>query len=204
MNAKFFSLPVEKQETIINAGFRVFSRNSYKKSPMSEIADAAGIGKSLLFHYFHNKKEFYLFLWNKCAEVTMEALQRCGCYQQQDLFDSMYKGMKAKFEIMRQYPDIGKFVMKAYYEKDAEVCGDIQKSIGKIGDYKRNARLLNMDPEQFIPGLDIEMMYQDMFWATEGYLWEKMQQGEIDVDELERDFTRLFDFWKSIYLRKEG
>lgn len=199
MNEKFYNLPAEKQETIINAGFRVFAQNSYKKSPMSEIADAAGISKSLLFHYFHNKKEFYLFLWNKCAEVTMEALQRCGCYQQQDLFDSMYKGMKAKFEIMRLYPDIGKFVMKAYYEKDPEVCDDIQKSIGKIGDYKRNARLLNMDPKQFVSGLDIEMMYQDMFWATEGYLWEKMQQGEIDVDELERDFTRLLDFWKSVY-----
>ena len=62
MNEKFFSLPIEKQEAIINAGYRVFSENSYKKSPMSEIADAAGISKSLLFYYFHNKKELYLFL----------------------------------------------------------------------------------------------------------------------------------------------
>ena len=55
MNDKFFLLPEEKQQAIINAGFQVFSRNSYRKSPMSEIADAAGISKSLLFHYFHNK-----------------------------------------------------------------------------------------------------------------------------------------------------
>ena len=61
MNEKFFSLPIEKQEKIINAGFRVFSQNSYKKSLMSEIADAAGISKSLLFHYFHNKKNFIFF-----------------------------------------------------------------------------------------------------------------------------------------------
>ena len=57
MNEKFFSLPTEKQQAIINAGYRVFSQNSYKKSPMSEIAAAAGISKSLLFHYFKNKKE---------------------------------------------------------------------------------------------------------------------------------------------------
>ena len=43
MNEKFFSLPQEKQQAIINAGYRVFSRNSYRKSPMSEIAEAAGI-----------------------------------------------------------------------------------------------------------------------------------------------------------------
>ena len=56
MNEKFFSLPEEKQLAMINAGYRVFSRNSYKKSPMSEIAAEAGISKSLLFHYFPNKK----------------------------------------------------------------------------------------------------------------------------------------------------
>ena len=70
MNQKFFSLPEEKQQAIINAGYRVFSRNSYKNSPMSEIAEAAGISKSLLFHYFLNKKELYLFLWDKCAHTA--------------------------------------------------------------------------------------------------------------------------------------
>lgn len=56
MNEKFYALPIEKQQAIINAGYRVLSKSSYKKSPMSEIADAAGISKSLLFHYFYNKE----------------------------------------------------------------------------------------------------------------------------------------------------
>ncbi len=59
MNERFNNLPKEKQQAIINAGYREFSQNSYKNSPMSEIADAAGICKSLLFHYFRNKKELY-------------------------------------------------------------------------------------------------------------------------------------------------
>ena len=62
MNEKFFSLPPEKQQRILNAGFRVFSQNSYKQSPTSEIAAEAGISKALLFHYFRNKQELYLFL----------------------------------------------------------------------------------------------------------------------------------------------
>ncbi|MGN0354512.1 MAG: TetR/AcrR family transcriptional regulator [Muricoprocola sp.] len=60
---------MEKQQAIINAGYRAFSQNSYKNSPMSEIADSAGISKFLLFYYFRNKKELYLFLWDKCAEM---------------------------------------------------------------------------------------------------------------------------------------
>ena len=80
MNERFFSLPAEKQQAIINAGYRVFSQNSYKNSPMSEIAAAACISKSLLFHYFHNKKELYMFLWDKCAEINLEYLTKYGCY----------------------------------------------------------------------------------------------------------------------------
>lgn len=49
MNEKFFSLPGEKRRAILNAGYRVFSHNSYKNSPMSEIAGQAGISKSLLY-----------------------------------------------------------------------------------------------------------------------------------------------------------
>ena len=48
------------------------------------------------------------------------------------------------------------------------------------------------------------MMYLDMYWASEGYLWERLQRGTIDPDEMERDFLALLEFWKKIYLRKEG
>ena len=51
MNPKFYALPQAKQEAIIQAGYRVFGQHTYKKAPMSAIADAAGISKPLLFHY---------------------------------------------------------------------------------------------------------------------------------------------------------
>ena len=89
MNERFYTLPPEKQQRIINAGFRIFSQNSYRKSPMQEIADDAGISKSLLFHYFQNKKELYLFLWNKAADITTEYLTLSRCYESTDLFEMM-------------------------------------------------------------------------------------------------------------------
>lgn len=203
MNEKFFSLPEAKQNAIINAGYRVFSQNSYKNSPMSEIAGEAGISKSLLFHYFQNKKELYLFLWDKCAETTIEYLTRYDCYGQKDLFESMFRGMQAKMEIIRLHPDMGSFVIKAFYEKDAQISAAVQASYRRYFNYKADSTLVNLDPNQFIPGLDIKMMYQDMYWASEGYLWEMVQRGDFDVERMEQDFVRLINFWKSIYLRKE-
>ena len=202
MNDKFFTLPKAKQEAIINAGFRVFSQNSYKKSPMSEIADAAGISKSLLFHYFYNKRELYFFLWDQCMRATTEALEKNLSFVPNDFFEMMYKGLKIKADVMRRYPDLGAFVVKSYYEKDPDVCEDLQKLIAKYTDFKASPILAALDPEQFIPGLDLQMMYRTMYWASEGYLWEKVQQGGVDADEMEADFIKIIDFWKTVYTKQ--
>lgn len=203
MNEKFFSLPEEKQQAIINAGYKVFSQNTYHNSPMREIAEAAGISKSLLFHYFHNKKELYLFLWDTCAKKTIAYLTECECYSQQGLFESMERGMRAKMELISQYPDMANFTIKAFYEKDPEICAAVSESYHRYFNLKADRARINFDPAQFVSGLDIPMMYREMYWASEGYLWEMVQRGPVNTAEMEKDFTRLIAFWKSIYLRKE-
>lgn len=202
MNEKFYALPEEKRQAIINAGFRVFSRNTYKKSPVQEIADCAGVSKSLLFHYFRNKKELYLFLWEQAAEITLEALARYGCYEPYDLFEMMERGMQAKLAIMRLYPDMAAFAVKAFYEKDPDISSEIRKSYRYHFSLKAQAALARLDPEDFVPGLDLELMYREMYLASEGYLWEMLRQGDsLDARTLEKDFARLLKFWKTIYLR---
>ena len=161
------------------------------------------ISKSLLFHYFRNKKELYLFLWDKCAETTIEYLTRYHCYSQGELFESMERGMRAKMEIIRLYPDMGNFTIRAFYEKDPEISAAIQESYHRYFNFKADRTRVNFNPEQFVPGLDIPMMYREMYWASEGYLWEMVQRGGVDMEQMERDFRQLIDFWKSIYLRKE-
>lgn len=203
MNEKFFSLPEERQQTILNAGYRVFSQNTYKNSPMSEIAAEAGISKSLLFHYFRNKKELYLFLWDKCAETTIAILTDYDCYGQRSLFESMERGILAKMEICRRYPYMAIFAIRAFYEPDAELCAAIQESYHRYFNLKADSARVNMDPAQFIPGLDISMMYREMYWASEGYLWEMVQRGVVDMTQMEQDFTNMLRFWKNVYLRKE-
>ena len=109
MNEKFYSLPEEKRNRIINAGFKVFAKNSYKKSPVGEIAEEAGISKSLLFFYFKNKKELYLFLLKTAEEETRNALMETNVYSGDGIFDIMYNGLLVKANMMRKYPDMRNF-----------------------------------------------------------------------------------------------
>lgn len=40
--------------------------------------------------------------------------------------------MRAKMEIIRLYPDMGNFTIKAFYEKEPEICAAIQESYHNI------------------------------------------------------------------------
>lgn len=202
MNDKFYSLPLEKRQSIINAGYKVFSQNSYKNAPVKEIADEANISKSLLFYYFKNKKELYLYLWENCAQITLECLKKHGCYEKCDYFSAMERGMKAKMEIIRSYPNMGNFVIKAYYEEDKDISLAINESYQKhlLASEKRLS--INLDPDQFVDGLDLEMMRKEMHYASEGYLWNLTRQEKIDFEKMEEEFSKLIEYWKSIYLKK--
>ena len=95
------------------------------------------------------------------------------------------------------------FSVHAFCEKDAEISAAIQESYHRYFNLKADRNRLNLDPAQFIPGLDISLMYREMYWASEGYLWEMVQRGNVDFDRMEKDFTELIGFWKHIYLKKE-
>ena len=201
MNEKFYALSEEKQNAIINAGFKVFARNSYKRSPVNEIAIEAGISKSLLFFYFRNKKELYIFLLKKSEELTKRTLMESGVMNGTDIFDIMYRGLLAKASMMKKYPDMGNFSIKAYYEKDPEVVKDVQKIVAPYTKMETNMTLPPLDKSKFKEGLDLNMMYQDMYLASEGYLWRMQQTDKLDIDKMVADYKKIIDFWKSIYLK---
>ena len=202
MNEKFYALPIEKQNRIINAGFKVFAENSYKKSPVNEIALEAGISKSLLFFYFKNKKELYLFLLKQSEEITMRTLMESGVYSENDdIFDMMYKGLLVKAKMMKDYPDMGKFSIKAYYEKDPEVASEVREIIAPYTEMNTNQSLPPMDLSKFKDGIDIRLMYQDMYLASEGYLWRMQQTDDLDIDKMVEDYKEIIEFWKTIYLK---
>lgn len=201
MNEKFLALPKEKQDRMINAGFRVFSRNSYKKSPVQEIALEAGISKSLLFFYFRNKKDLYLYLWQKVEEVTKATLADSKCYEATDIFDMMYRGILAKTDILKDYPDMLNFSVKAYYEDDPEVRDEVRKRVEPYTTITTNTTLPPIDPKDFKEGLDLEKMYKYMYLASEGYLWQLSQRGNVDIDQVVNDYKDMIEFWKELFLK---
>ena len=204
MNERFFDLPQDKRRRMLNAGYRVFAQNSYKKSPMSEIADAAGISKSLLFHYFGNKRGLYLFLWDQCVQLTQQMLEAYGCYEPLDFFSQMRRGLRAKMALTRQYPEMAMFAIKSFYEKDPAIQPVIRESYARHLASRGYGTVKSLRREDFGPGVNLPMMCREMFLASEGYVWEALLRGNVDADRMEREFEAMIDFWEETYGAKEG
>jgi TetR/AcrR family fatty acid metabolism transcriptional regulator len=65
----------DKRELILDAAIKVFARNGYHGSRISDIAREAGIAYGLVYHYFKNKEEILRFIFERRWSGFLEALE---------------------------------------------------------------------------------------------------------------------------------
>lgn len=199
MNDKFFKLPLEKQQRIINAAYKVFSQSNYKKAPMSEIAEEGGISKALLFHYFGNKKGLYLYLWINAMEMTRKAVREYKTLETNDFFEMLKRSLLSKCSLMRDYPHMYAFSLRAYYETDSEIKSAIQENYSDVSEASEKIVFEKMDTSWFRQDIDLKTMYDEIFYAIDGYMLKKYRSNSIVPNEIEQEIIVLIDFWKKVY-----
>ncbi|MFR8799995.1 MAG: TetR/AcrR family transcriptional regulator [Blautia massiliensis (ex Durand et al. 2017)] len=202
MNNKFFKLPVEKQQRIINAAYKVFSQNSYKKAPMSEIANEGGISKALLFHYFVNKKELYMYLWTNALDMTRKVITEYKTLETSDFFEMLKRSLLSKCSLMRSYPYIYAFSLSAYYETAEEIKETIQKSYSAASRTSEHIVFDKIDISGLRKDIDLRMMYTEILYAVDGYMLNKYRSGQIIADEIEQEITVMINFWRKVYTQE--
>lgn len=201
MNPKFYQLPQGKQRRIVNAGYQVFSEHPYRNAPMSEIAAAANISKSLLFHYFHNKLELYSCLWNHCVQVTFHALQSHAVLDTTDFFEMLRRSTEAKCHVMETYPFLWAFSMRAYYEQDAQIRQVVRPDFVRRTEESLIQIRERINLACLKPGIPLDLIYQEILWASEGYMYTKYLSGQVNPSLIRADFEHLIRLWETAYGR---
>ena len=71
---------VDKRRLILDAAVRVFARQGFHQSRVSDIADEAGVAYGLVYHYFQSKDEvldtLFLERWGVMIEAILEIDRR--------------------------------------------------------------------------------------------------------------------------------
>ena len=200
---KFLSLPAQKQKMIIDAALESFSTNGYKKASISDIATAAGISKSMVFHYFGTKKALYFYLIELCGKTLVDETTEKFDKSITDFFDRINLAANIEIAVIKKHPYLFSFFKSVYFETDEEVFGDIKRIFAQ-GEALRNQLTLDgMDISKFKEDIDPKLVMKMLVWLVEGYLSELPSKSEIDIDTLCKEFDKCLSLLKS-NLYKEG
>ena len=200
MNKNFFALEKDRRNQILNGAFRVFGENEYRKASTAEIAAAGGISKSLLFHYFGSKKALYLFLYDCGYDVIREnmRLETCGC--RDDFFALLKWTNVKKLEIMQTYPDLFRFLVRAYFDEKSEASAEIREKNMQLTGNSIEHILAAVNPTKFKEGLDIRTLLKIIIWTSEGFMREQNIRA-LSTGEATAEFNQILDMLQGCFYK---
>lgn len=204
LNEAFFALPQEKRQRIINAALEVFAQNEYKRASTDDIAARAGISKGLLFYYFHNKRELYVYLFRYAAELLGTVFAESPAASSTDFFMLLEQGSALKLEIMEKSPAIMDFCVRAYYERESEAAAELNQTLADKLNVAYTTYFSKVDFSKFREGIDPMYVFQMLTWMTDGYLHEKQRLGQpIQAAEIMSDFHVWAEHFKKMAYKEE-
>jgi AcrR family transcriptional regulator len=204
MISKFLSLESEKKNRILNAALKEFAQKGYKNGSTNEIVKSAEISKGLLFHYFKNKRELYLFLFDYCIEVLLDDFYNKINLSQSNIIERLRQFSMVKIKMLERYPDIIRFVEVAFMEDSIEVKNEIEERTNKLSDTNLKKAFEGIDVSRFKEGIDVEKAINIIIWTFEGISNTEIKKakltplGKIDYDRIidEADvYIEMFKEW---------
>lgn len=158
----------------MNAGFKVFGEHGYRKASIEQIVKEAGISKGSLFYYFGSKKNFYLYLYDYCADQMKQTIDAPGedgmpAYMQKtDFFERLEAVQVLKSKHAKKYPHAFTFMKSVVFESSPDVSDVIQEYNENILNERITAFYYNLDNYKFKEGIDPKMVMQLLAWCAEG------------------------------------
>jgi AcrR family transcriptional regulator len=68
----------ERRRQLLDAGAELFAHHSYEEISMRQIAEAAGVSKPLLYHYFPSKNELFMAAVTEAASELQSLIEPSG------------------------------------------------------------------------------------------------------------------------------
>lgn len=199
----FLELNEEKQLRIVNSALKHFALKGYKKASAMDIAKEAGISKAMIFHYFGNKKEMYVYLITHITQKLDDYLDAYVDESITDIFDMITLSTKAKIQACGVYPFILAFISSVCKEKEESVQDVVQAyieehsaKINKMVDWR-------LDYSKFRDDIDRQTALKIMSLTAEGILSRFNNDNKVVASEQVEEYMECMLALKSILYREE-
>lgn len=121
----------ERRAQLVELGLRLFSARAYDEISIDDIAREAGVSKGLLYHYFRDKRAFYVACVSHAAE---QLLERTAPDMSLAPAERARNGLTAYLDYVASYADAYTALMRSGIGHDPEVLGILERARAQIVD----------------------------------------------------------------------
>lgn len=196
MQNNFNKIPLEKQKTVINAGFLCFGQNGYAKTSMADIAKAAGVSKASLFQYFGTKKNMYLFLYEFAGKEVARRISKGS----DDYFECAKLYLSGLSRLSVDYPNLFDFIVLQAQRKDfgeIEELFDVANEVCAFND----TLYADVDWGKFKAGFNKEIVQNLFNWLSSGCISQYSQV--MDPQQVYQKMISYLDLLKMAMYKPE-
>lgn len=208
MLEKFNKLDNEKQGRILNAAIQEFARKGFENASTNEIVKEAGISKGLLFHYFNNKKQLFLFLFDYFIDVITNEFYQKVDLSETDFFERIKQASFIKMELLKKFPDIFHFLEAAYMEDSTAVKMEVDGRKKELTAVNMNKIFEGIDFSEFREDVDVAKALKIIMWTFESLGNEEMQRvkalnrPEIDYESIFAEVNEYTEILKKCFYKE--
>jgi len=189
-----------RQERVVNAAWEVFARYGYQKASMQDIAEAAGVSKSVLFKYHGTKENLFRAVFFRAAEeiAAADAEARLGKVDGETVFAAMRRTVEARMRLFARAPYVYAFSYAAAYDADPLVQSLVAEAMQRAEFVGSGEAAYTGLREDISPAQAKRMI----FWISQGFLGDKLAQGMAEPEQLQREFSEWIDIMERLMTEK--
>lgn len=184
-----------------------FALKGFKNASTDAIVKEAAISKGALFHYFNNKKDLFLFLYDYALNIVKNEIMMKFNFDEKDVFSRRRQALLLKTEVLIKHPEIYDFLAVAYMEESVEVKNELEsRNRGAMA--AGQAKLYEgIDTSKFKDGIDIKKAIEIINWTLEGFTNKEMQRlknlpmQEVDFNELLEEVDSYLEILKKSFYK---
>ena len=127
---------ISSRDKILDAAETLFAKRGYAGIGLSEVAEAAGLGKSSLFHHFRNKPQLYVSVATRTLACSEDRLMR-SLAAGGDLMTRLERWLDVLIDVLAENPSWARLLLRSLFEDD-DLPGDTpeeleaQATVGRI------------------------------------------------------------------------
>lgn len=187
----------EKYNQIVTAAAALFARQGYRKTTIDEIVGEAGISKGLFYHYFSNKQELYIYLYNTYSEVMSREIKEKVDINERDFFLRLKQIAHLRITLISKMPSLWAFLHGAYFENHPDVAPLIKEKNEKLLQESYDSSAANIDWSRLKKGISPEKAIEIVTWVAEGFVNKITEQGLEVNAEVYMEFDAYLDYLES-------